>query len=107
MKRLQANGLEIIISSPAKSFRNAHTFSPDTIVAEDVHSPRPFPYEWTILVQWTLKDGHTYDYFYGPGLEFHVAVNREEILKRLHGPAPTGGYLYNLGVRPQLLLKQA
>lgn len=105
MKKLQTNGLEVIVSSPARNFRNDHTFNPDAISSQDVFSPRPYPLNWTVVVDWRLKNGTTYSYFYGPGYDFSTAVIVRQKLERLAGPRPTGGFLYNLNVRPQLLMK--
>ena len=102
VKILQANGLTLIVSSPAKR-------KGKVLVDFDCAGANPVavgPQQWRTNVEWILKDGHRYSYVYPPSRPYLTDVIPLQITEALkhnryaYWEGDMGGWLYNQSIRP-------
>lgn len=107
MKKLQTNGLEVIVSGagfpkkfqPNRPFNNFAGVDGFGVGTDATH------------LGWTLKSGRQFEYWYGPEYA-HADPRKLDVALRInkdapvYNHAPSGGYYFNMSVRPQLLLKE-
>ena len=103
MKILQANGLTLIVSSPAR-FRNQPVTR--TFPGQSNTELRP-PIGSILVVHFFLLDGLEYIYEYPP-VQSEISANLEsgKIARSPFVPLPHGGFYFNESVRPRTGLKR-